>query len=105
MTATSASVRFSASGVTGVDAFVRLTGGSHIQCCVYDDIAPILAVKDAHVDISITVPVRDQVTQDDLAMARLLADAAGQYAAELEKFAAKDQATAADPDESAGRAA
>jgi hypothetical protein len=26
MTATSASVRFSASGVTGVDAFVRLTG-------------------------------------------------------------------------------
>jgi hypothetical protein len=45
MTATSASVRFSASGVTGVDAFVRLTGQSFIHCCVYDDIAPILAVK------------------------------------------------------------
>jgi hypothetical protein len=56
MTATSASVRFSAGGVTGVDAFVRLTGHSHISCCVYDDIAPILAVRDAHVDISITVP-------------------------------------------------
>ena len=105
MTATSASVRFSASGVTGVDAFVRLTGHSHISCCVYDDIAPILAVRDAHVDISITVPGRDQVTADDLAMARLLADAAGQYAAELEKFAATNPATAAGTDEPAGRAA
>ena len=104
MTATSASVRFSAGGVTGVDAFVRLTGQSFIHCCVYDDIAPILAVKDAHVDISITVPGRDQVTEDDLAMARLLAEAAAEYVAELEKFAAKDPATAADPGES-GRAA
>ena len=43
------------------------------------------------------------MTEDDLTMARLLAEAAGQYAAELEKFAAKDRA-AADPDES-GRAA
>ena len=104
MTATSASVRFSASGVTGVDAFVRLTGHSYIQCCVYDDIAPILAVKDAHVDISITVPGRDQVTPEDLTMARLLAEAAGQYVAQLEKFAASDPATAANPGES-GRAA
>ena len=104
MTTTSASVRFSASGVTGVDAFVRLTGQSFIHCCVYDDIAPILTVKDAHVDLSITVPGRDQVTQDDLAMARLLADAAGEYLAELEKFTARDPATAADPGES-GRAA
>jgi len=87
--------------VTGVDAFVRLTGHSFIQCCVYDDIAPILAIKDAHVDISITVPGRDQVT-DDLTMARLLADATDKYAAELEKFAART--TAADPGES-GRAA
>ena len=102
MTATSASVRFSAGGVTGVDAFVRLTGQSFIQCCVYDDIAPILSVRDAHVDISITVPGRDQVTADDLAMARLLAEAAGSYLAELEKFSAKS--TAADPAE-AGRAA
>ena len=104
MTATSASVRFSTSGVTGVDAFVRLTGQSFIHCCVYDDIAPILAVKDAHVEISITVPGRDEVTEDDLAMARLLAGAAGEYLAELEKFAAKAPATAADPD-SAGQAA
>jgi hypothetical protein len=105
MTTTSASVRFSASGVTGVDAFVKLTGHSHIQCCVYDDIAPILAIKDAHVDISITVPGRDQVTADDLTMARLLAEAAGQYAAELEKFAATNRPTAAGTGEPAGRAA
>ena len=104
MTATSASIRFSASGVTGVDAFVKLTGQSFIHCCVYDDIAPILAVTDAHVDISITVPGRDQVIADDLTMARLLAEAAGTYLAELEKFAAKAPAAAADRD-SAGRAA
>jgi hypothetical protein len=101
MTATPASVRFSTSGVTGIDAFIRLTGHSFIQCCVYDDIAPILAVKDAHVDISITVPGRDQVTEDDLTMARLMAQAAGEYLAELEKFAARNT-TAAD---SAGQAA
>jgi hypothetical protein len=104
MTATSASVRFSAGGVTGVDAFVRLTGHSHIQCCVYDDIAPILAVSDAHVDVSITVPGRDQVTEDDLVMARLLAVVAGQYAAELEKFAVRDRTTTG-TGEPAGRAA
>jgi hypothetical protein len=102
MTATSASVRFAASGVTGVDAFVRLTRHSHIQCCVYDDIAPILAVRDGHVDISITVPGRDQVTENDLTIARLLAEAAGQYLTELVKFAARS--TAADPGED-GRAA
>jgi hypothetical protein len=33
------------------------------------------------------------VTADDLTLARLLADAAGQYAAELEKFAARDRTT------------
>ena len=36
---------------------------------------------------------------------RLLAEAVNLYAAELEKHAAKDPATAADADESAGRAA
>ncbi len=55
-------------------------------------------------DISITVPGRDQVTADDLTMARLPADAAGQYAAELEKFAARDRTTTG-ADEPAGRAA
>ena len=50
MTATSASVRFGANGVTEVESFVRLTGRTFIHCCIYDDIAPILTVKDAHVD-------------------------------------------------------
>jgi hypothetical protein len=98
MTATSASVRFGADGVTGVEAVVRLTGRTFIHCCIYDDIAPILTVKDVHVDISVTVPGRDQVTPDDLTMARLLAQAAAEYVAELEKFAARD-ATTADPGE------
>ncbi len=101
MTETSAQVRFGASGVTGVEAFVRLTGRSFIHCCTYDDIAPILTVKDAHVDISITVPGRDQVTEDDITFGRLLAGAAAQYVAELEKFAA----TVADTGEPAERAA
>ena len=91
--------------MTGVDAFVRLTGHSFIQCCVYDDIAPILAIKDAHVDISITVPGRDQVTEDDLTMARLLADTAAKYAAELEKFAATNPAATAGTNEPVGQAA
>ena len=94
MTATSASVRFCADGVAGVEAFVRLTGSTFIHCYTYDDIAPILTVKDAHVDISVTVPARDQVTGDDLAMARLLAQAAGEYLAELEKFVADNRAAA-----------
>ena len=65
MTATCASVRFGQNGVTEVESFVRLTGRTFIHCCIYDDIAPILTVKDAHVDISITVPGREKVTADD----------------------------------------
>ena len=56
MTATSASVRFGPDGVTGVESFIRLTGHTYIHCCLYDDNAPILTVRDAHVNISITVP-------------------------------------------------
>ena len=85
MTATSASVRFGANGVTEVESFVRLTGHTFIHCCLYDDIPPILTVKDAHVDISITVPGRDEVTADDVTFGRLLAGAVGQYVAELER--------------------
>jgi len=85
MTATSASVRFGQNGVTEVESFVRLTGRTFIHCCIYDDIPPILTVKDAHVDISITVPGRDEVTADDVTFGRLLAGAVGQYVAELER--------------------
>jgi hypothetical protein len=102
MTVTSASVRFSAKGVTGVESYLHLTGDTYIQCCTYDDQAPILAVHDAHVDVSITVPDRYQVTQDDVTFGRLLAEAVTRYVAELEKFAAKDPA---DPGAASGQAA
>ena len=105
MTATSASVRFRSDGVAEVESFVRLTGHSFIHCCTYDDIAPILAIKDGHVDISVTVPAQDQVTADDLAMARLLAQAVTEYVAELEKLAAQTRAAATADADSAGQAA
>ena len=85
MTATSASVRFGPDGVTGVESFVRLTGRTFIHCCLYDDSAPILTVRDAHVDISITVPDSARVTEDDVRFGRLLAEVVGQYVAELER--------------------
>jgi hypothetical protein len=105
MTATSASVRFGASGVTGVESFVRLTGSTFIQCCIYDDIAPILAVKDAHVDVSITVPGGDEVTEDDVTVGRLLAEAVGQYVAELERRVSPGREDVAAGGAGAGRAA
>ena len=104
MTATSASVRFGANGVTGVESFVRLTGDTFIRCCVYDESAPILAVRDAHVDISITVPDPARVTEDDVAVGRLLAEAVGQYVAELERRVSAGRADVAGGD-GAGQAA
>jgi len=44
------------------------------------------------------------VTEDDVRFGRLLAEAVTRYAAELERLAAKDPVTTADPGES-GRAA
>ena len=105
MTATSASVRFGPDGVTGVESFIRLTGRTYIHCCVYEDIAPILTVRDAHVDISITVPGSDEVTADDVRVGRLLAEVVGQYVAELERrMSAGRKGVAADGD-GAGQAA
>ena len=104
MTATSASVRFGADGAATVQSYVRLTASTQIQCCTYDNAAPILAIQDAAVDITITNPGRGEVTEQDVRFGRLLADAVNRYAAELEKLAARDQATTADPGES-GRAA
>ena len=103
MTATSASVRFGADGEATVQSYVRLTASTRIQCCTYDNAAPILAIADAAVDITITNPGRGEVTEQDVRFGRLLADAVNRYAAELERLAAKD-GTTADPAES-GRAA
>ena len=101
MTATDAHVRFSATGVTQVESFLRLTDRSYLYCHTYPRRAPILAFDDAHVKVSFTVPDPDRVTEQDLALARKLADTVTRYMAELEKFAA----STATADEPAGRAA
>ena len=105
MTATSASVRFGPDGVTEVESFIRLSGHTFIHCCLYDDNAPILAVKDAHVDISITVPDGDKVTDDDVRSGRLLAEAVGQYVAELERRVSPSEDAAGTGGDGAGQAA
>jgi hypothetical protein len=87
MTATSASVRFGTGGTAEVQSAVHLAGSSRISCYIYDDIAPILAIDDAHVKVSVTVPDRDQVTAEDLTRGRLLAEAVSRYVAELERRA------------------
>jgi hypothetical protein len=67
--------------------------------------APVLAIKDQHIDVSITVADRSQVTDEDLLMARVLAEAAAEYVAELEHCAAAHPKRAADPGNAAGQAA
>jgi len=104
MTQTSASIWFDGNGTAKVQSYVRLTASTYIRCCTYEDAAPILTIRDGAADITITSPGRGEVTEDDVAFGRLLAEAVTRYAAELEKLAAKDKATLADPD-SPGRAA
>jgi hypothetical protein len=103
MTAT-ALVRFGTDGQAEVQSSVRLSASTHIQCCIYDDIAPILAVRDGQVDITITSPGQGEVTADDVMFGRLLADVVAQYAAELETMAARNRPGASGPDP-AGQAA
>jgi hypothetical protein len=106
MTATSASIRFGENGEAKVQSYVRLTASTYIHCCTYDDAAPILTIQDGPADITITNPGRGEVTEEDVTLGRLLAEAVTRYAAELEKLAAKNRAaTAAGADESAERAA
>ena len=104
MTATS-EVRFGADSAAKVQSYVRLTDSTYIHCCTYEDAAPILTIQDGPADITITNPGRGDVTEDDVRFGRLLAEAVNRYAAELEKHAATNPATAADADDPAGRAA
>ena len=104
MTATS-EVRFGADGTAKVQSYVRLTDSTWIRCCTYDDHGPILTIQDGPAEITITSTGQDEATEDDLRFGRLLAEAVNLYAAELEKHAAKDSATAAGDGEPAGRAA
>ena len=88
MTATQAVIRLSAGGEIRVEPFIRLTGHTHILCCTYEDSAPILAIDDGTVSLSVTVPDTAQVTGEDLERARVLADAVARYVAGLEQRAA-----------------
>jgi hypothetical protein len=99
-------VRFGGDGLAEVQSYVRLTASTYIQCCTYDAAAPILAIRDGPVDITITNPGQGQVNQDDVAFARLLAEAVNRYAAELEdKLAAAARDTGPSQDGTQERAA
>jgi hypothetical protein len=104
MTATS-EVRFSADGAAKVQSYVRLTDSTYIRCCTYDDHPPILTIHDGPAEITITNPGQGEVTEEDVQLGRLLAEAVNRYAAELEKHAATNHAATAADDESAGQAA
>ncbi len=103
MTAT-AEVRFGPDGQATVHSYIRLTASTHIQCCTYDDAAPILSIHDGAADITITNPGKGEVTDDDVRFGRQLADAVARYAAELDTIAARTRPAAAAPDP-AGQAA
>jgi hypothetical protein len=93
MIPTTAHVCYRPDGRVTVDATLRLTGHSHIQCSTYDDRPAILSVTDAHVSVSITVPDSPVVTVDDLDVAVRLAEALADYIADLRRrMAAQDQA-------------
>jgi hypothetical protein len=86
-------IRFSSDGPAGVDASLRISGGSTIYCHTYPDDPPILSVHDHHVSVSVTVPDRHKITPEDLDTARRLAAAVAAYIAELEtRMATQDPA-------------
>jgi hypothetical protein len=79
MIPSTATVRFGPDGAPQVDASLRLTGSSQINCFTYPGKPPILAIDDAHVQVSITVPASGTVTPADLAAAHRLAAAVAAY--------------------------
>jgi len=96
---TTAEAQFRPDGVPEIRSSVKLTGNTHILCCAYPDRPPILAIDEAHVRISVTVPDAEQVTGEDVQWGRVLADAVARYVAELERLttgnpdaASKDEA-------------
>ena len=96
MTETSATIRLHADGGIRVEPFIRLTGSTRIQCCTYDDHAPILAIDDGNVSVSLTVPDTHRVTGEDVNRALALADAVARYAAELGAHVADEDSAAPD---------
>jgi hypothetical protein len=94
--ATRASVCFGPGAEVKVEPFIRLTGSTNIYCCTYDDHAPILAIDDGNVSVSLTVPDVHHVTGEDVNRALALADAVARYAAELGAHLADDDCAAPD---------
>ena len=103
--ATTASVQFGTGGVTEVESRLHPTGRTYINCHTYADSAPILSIDDAHVQVTISVPDAHWITEEDVTVARQLADAAARYLAELEKLAAVTREKAEGPGDCAGQAA
>ena len=95
MTTTQAAIRLFADGALKVEPFIRLTGSTLILCCTYEDQAPILAIDDGNVSVSLTVPDVHRVTGQDVNRAMALADAVARYIAELGELVA-DEDSAAD---------
>ena len=96
MTETQAAIRLFADGAVKVEPFIRLTGSTNIYCCTYDDHAPILAIDDGNVSVSLSVPDIHHVTGQDVNRALALADAVARYAAELGAHVADDDSAAND---------
>ena len=93
MIPSTAYVYYRPDGPAQVDAALRLTGSSRIQCSTYEDRPAILSVTDAHVSVSVTVPDPDKVTVEDLDVAVRLAEALADYITDLRRrLAAQDQA-------------
>jgi hypothetical protein len=93
MIPSTAYVYYRPDGPAQVDASLRLTSNSHIQCSTYADRPAILSVDDAHVSVSVTVPDSAKVTVDDLDVAVRLAEALADYIADLRRrMAAQDEA-------------
>ncbi len=86
MIPSSATIRFSSDGAAQVDASLRLSASSQIKCFTYPGEPPILAIDDAHVQVSVTVPGSGTVTPADLAIAHRLAAAVAAYITGLQEL-------------------
>ena len=84
-------VRFGADGRTRVDTSLRLATGSRIEFFPYDDEPPIVSLDDGHLSVTITVPDRTNVTQEDVHTARRLAVSFSNYAKELAQVLERQQ--------------
>jgi hypothetical protein len=93
---TQATIRLHADGRIRVEPFIRFTAETRIQCCTYDDQAPILAIDDGNVSLSLSVPDVHHVTGDDVNRAMALADAVARYVAELGERVADEDSAAQD---------